>query len=84
MLVVNGFLENGVFVPEKPLAALNVRGRQRAVLNIDNASETAEESLAKKQDAFRCLTRYCGVLSADFDYKLELAEYRNERYGHID
>jgi len=33
MLVVNGFLENGVFVPEKPLA--NIKGRQRAVLSID-------------------------------------------------
>ena len=32
MLVINGFLENGVFVPEKPLA--NIKGRQRAVLNI--------------------------------------------------
>ena len=32
MLVVNGFFENGVFVPEKPLA--NIKGRQRAVLNI--------------------------------------------------
>ena len=84
MLVVNGFFENGVFVPEKPLAAITVKGRQRAVLNIDNAGETAEESLARKQEAFRFLTRYSGVLSADFDYKLELSEYRNERYGHID
>ena len=34
MLVINGFLENGVFVPEKPLAA--IRGRQRAVLHIED------------------------------------------------
>ena len=37
MLVVNGFFENGVFVPEKPL--VNIKGRQRAVLNIDEMSE---------------------------------------------
>ncbi len=84
MLAVNGFFENGVFVPEKPLTAFTVKGRRRAVLNIDNSVESAEESLASKQDAFRRLTRYCGVLSADFDYKFELSEYRNERYGHID
>jgi hypothetical protein len=84
MLAVNGFFENGIFVPEKPLTALTVKGRQRAVLNIDNAGETAEENLARKQEAFRFLTRYSGVLPADFDCKLELSEYRNERYGHID
>jgi len=27
---------------------------------------------------------YCGVLPDDFDYKKELAEYRDERYGNID
>jgi hypothetical protein len=32
MLVVNGFFENGVFVPEKPPA--NIKGRQKAVLRI--------------------------------------------------
>jgi hypothetical protein len=37
MLVVNGFFENGVFVPEKPLA--NIKGRQRAVLNIDETDK---------------------------------------------
>ena len=38
MLVVNGFFENGVFVPEKPLA--NIKGRQRAVLNIEETGNT--------------------------------------------
>jgi predicted nucleic acid-binding protein len=36
MLVIDGFFENGVFIPEKPLA--NITGRQRAVLNIDDTS----------------------------------------------
>jgi hypothetical protein len=82
MLVVNGFFENGVFVPEKPLTAFTVKGRQRAVLNIDNTVETMEESRGRKQEAFQLLTCYRGVLPADFDYKLELSEYRDERYGH--
>jgi hypothetical protein len=37
MLVIDGFFENGVFVPEKSLAELipsQMKGRQKAVLNI--------------------------------------------------
>jgi len=41
MLVVNGFFENGVFVPEKPLA--NIKGRQKAVLNIDEADRNEKQ-----------------------------------------
>jgi len=82
MLVVDGFFENGVFVPETPITT--IKGRQRAVLNIDNADEASEEKRAKGQEAFRRFTKYFGILPADFDYKKELAEYRNERYGNID
>jgi len=41
MLVVNGFFEDGVFVPEKPLA--NIKGRQRAVLNIDETDRNEKQ-----------------------------------------
>jgi predicted DNA-binding antitoxin AbrB/MazE fold protein len=82
MLIIDGFFENGVFVPEKPLTAIT--GRQRAVLNIDNTGETAEEKNAKRQEAFQHFTQYRGTLPAGFDYTKELSEYRNERYGHID
>jgi len=82
MLVVDGFFENGVFIPEKPITT--IKGRQRAVLNIDSTDETSEEKRAKGQEAFRRLTKYLGILPADFDYKKELAEYRNERYGNND
>jgi len=41
MLVVNGFFENGVFVPEKPL--VNIKGRQRAVLNIDETDRNEKQ-----------------------------------------
>ncbi|MDR0499156.1 MAG: hypothetical protein LBH03_05425 [Holophagales bacterium] len=37
MLVVSGFFENGVFVPDKPLA--NITGKQRAVLNIEEMDD---------------------------------------------
>jgi hypothetical protein len=50
MLVVNGFFENGVFIPEKPLAG--IIGRQKAVLRIDSEDEkgildTSKASIAK-------------------------------------
>jgi len=80
-LVVDGIFEDGVFIPEKPLIAIT--GRQRAVLNIYNTDETAEEKRAKMQEAFQRFKQYRGTLPADFDYKNELSEYRNERYGHI-
>jgi len=41
MLVVNGFFENGVFIPEKPLA--NIKGRQKAVLNIDETDKNEKQ-----------------------------------------
>jgi predicted DNA-binding antitoxin AbrB/MazE fold protein len=41
MLVINGFWENGVFVPEKPLA--NIKGRQRAVLSIDETDKNEKQ-----------------------------------------
>jgi predicted DNA-binding antitoxin AbrB/MazE fold protein len=82
MLIVDGFFENGVFVPEKPLT--NITGRQKAVLNIDTESETDEEKQAKREKAFEHFSQYRGTLPDDFDYKKELAEYRDERYGRID
>ena len=82
MLVVDGFFENGVFVPEKPVTA--IAGRQKAVLSIDNTDETDEEKRVKRQKAYQHFSQFRGSLPDDFDYKKELSEYRNERYGCID
>jgi hypothetical protein len=41
MLVVNGFFENGVFIPEKPLA--DIKGIQKAVLNIDETDRNEKQ-----------------------------------------
>jgi hypothetical protein len=48
MLIVNGFLENGVFVPETTL--FNIKGRQKAVLNIE---ESVENERQKRIEAWR-------------------------------
>jgi hypothetical protein len=53
MLVVNGFFENGVFVPEKPLT--NIKGRQKAVLNIDETENKKQERLNAWQEFSRVI-----------------------------
>ena len=49
MLIVEGFLENGVFIPNKPL--VNVIGRQNATLTItaDEEKERQERIIAWQQ-----------------------------------
>ena len=54
-----------------------------AFLNpIQNIDKT-EASNNKRQEAFERFMHYGGTLSADIDYKKELNDYREERYGHI-
>jgi predicted DNA-binding antitoxin AbrB/MazE fold protein len=53
MLVIDGFFENGVFVPEKPL--VNIKGRQRAVLNIDETENKKQERLNAWQEFSRVI-----------------------------
>ncbi|MCL2722572.1 MAG: hypothetical protein FWD47_14675 [Treponema sp.] len=41
MLIVDGFLENGVFIPNKPL--VNIKGRQNATLTITENEENEKQ-----------------------------------------
>jgi Tfp pilus assembly PilM family ATPase len=54
-----------------------------AFLNPIQKTDKTETSNKKRQDAFERFMQYGGTLSADFDYKKELNDYREERYGHI-
>ena len=47
MLIIDGFFESGVFVPEKPLSA--IKGRQKAVLHIEDEIEKQEKVSAWKE-----------------------------------
>jgi len=47
--------------------------------NIDK-TETINK---RRQEAFERFMKLSGTLPADFDYKKELNNYREERYGHI-
>jgi len=49
------------------------------IQNIDK-TETIKK---RRQGAFERFMQYGGTLPADFNYKKELNDYREERYGHI-
>jgi hypothetical protein len=76
MLVITGFFENGVFTPERTLN--HIKGRQRASLTIEETDES------QRAEGFRRFMQYQGTLPADFNYKKELADYRDEKYDIAD
>lgn len=47
MLIIDGFIESGVFIPEKPLT--NIKGRQKAVLHIEDEFEKQNRITAWKE-----------------------------------
>ena len=53
-----------------------------SAINIKNSVYYTEDQRARRLQAFQNFMKYKGTLPADFDYKKELAEYRDERYGH--
>ena len=64
MLVVNGFLENGVFIPEKPLA--DIKGRQRAVLSINETNaDDKQEHLSAWREFSRAIKASNEVLEGE-------------------
>ncbi|MCL2294113.1 MAG: hypothetical protein FWC36_04525 [Spirochaetes bacterium] len=74
MLVVNGFFENGVFIPEKPLA--DIKGRQKAVLRIEFKDEKQERLNADIKERIAAAERLVGIASKN---PMTLEEIRNER-----
>jgi hypothetical protein len=62
---------------EVEILVFPVNGKKNSLESVNNA----EEKQARRQEAFESFMKYRGTLPADFDYKKELAEYRNERYG---
>ena len=86
MVAVKGIYQGGDTVK---LDSLSVRFTEPyevvvAFLNpIQNIDKT-ETINNKRQEAFERFMQYGGTLSADIDYKKELNDYREERYGNID
>ena len=52
---------------------------------MENLSPHADElALTRRRKASADLQQFKGRLKADFDYKKELADWRDERYGSVD
>jgi len=90
MVAVRGIYQGGDIVKlDTPHAPVNgpyevmVEFLNPLQLN-EKRSQTVEEKDIRRLEAFQYFMRYKGTLPADFDYKKELAEYRDERHGHID
>jgi len=84
MVTVKGIYEGGdtvkldtYFVPYSEPYEVEV-----AFLNPVHNSNTADADKKRKQEAFERFMGYNATLPADFDYKKELDEYREERYGY--
>ena len=82
MLVITGIFENERFIPDRPVS---IPQKKKVLVTIEEENPVeAEEKNAIRHEAFNRFMQYKGILPADFDYKKELADYRDERYGHID
>jgi len=46
-------------------------------------TESIEAQHSRRHEAFQNFMKYKGILPAGFDYKKEIAGYRDERYDHI-
>ncbi|GHV85923.1 hypothetical protein AGMMS50230_15310 [Spirochaetia bacterium] len=72
MLVVNGFFENGVFVPSKPISA--IQGRQAATLTIKEASE--EKKKQKRIQAWKEFSRTIRTSTEQLEGEPEKLRFR--------
>ncbi|GHV82557.1 hypothetical protein AGMMS49991_11150 [Spirochaetia bacterium] len=68
----------GVFL--SPVLVTIIRDVQHEIA----PAKSFPSDIEKRQAAFKAFSRFKGTLPADFDYKKELAEYREERYGRAD
>jgi hypothetical protein len=90
LLTFQGYFEQGriiptaqIQVPEHKKLTITVSDEVDATMLADSQKSSVEEKdLAERQAAFDGFMKYAGRLPSDFDYKKELAEYREERYGN--
>ena len=85
MVAVKGIYQGGDTVKLDPFSVQFAEPYEVVVafLNpIQNIDKTEADN-KKRQEAFERFMKYSGTLPADFNYKKELNDYREERYGHI-
>jgi hypothetical protein len=86
------FAVKGIYTGEKTVQLENpapVNEDYEVIVTFVSPTQRAETSYAletekdqERQAAFQRLLKFSGTLDGHIDYKKELAEYRDERYGH--
>jgi len=84
MIAVKGIYQGGDTVKLDPIT-INFSDPYEVIVTFVTPISQKEntENNRKRQKAFENFIGYRGILPADFDYKNELNDYREERYGHI-
>jgi hypothetical protein len=78
------FAVKGVYSGDKMVQlekAAPVKEGYEVIVTFVQAPKEGRNDLAERQAGFTQFIKYHKTLRADFDYKKELAEYREERYG---
>jgi hypothetical protein len=85
MLAIKGIYQGGDTVKLDSLSTQFAEPCEVMVtfLNPIQNNDKTEIINKKRQEAFERFMLYGGTLSDDFDYRKELNNYREERYGHI-
>ena len=88
MLVITGIFEDERFIPDIPVSipqkkkvTVTIEEHVAEASSTENKIETEEKNV-KRYEAFNRFMQYKGILPIDFDYKEELANYRDERYAY--
>ncbi|MDR0552249.1 MAG: hypothetical protein LBG72_09615 [Spirochaetaceae bacterium] len=86
MIAVKGIYEGGntVKIDDSEFTAAEPCEVVITFLHDAKNAENKRLEEEKKRKAFASLMKYHKTLRADFDYKKELAEWRDERYGSAD
>jgi hypothetical protein len=80
------FAVKGIYSGDKTVQlerAAPVNEGYEVIVTFVRSPQESENDLAQRQAGLAQFMKYHKTLRADFDYKKELAEYREERYGRV-
>ena len=83
MLAVKGIYQGGNTVKLDPVTVQLAEPYEVIVAFLNPLQKNTDVNNKRRKEAFENFMSYRGTLPADFDYKKELEEYRDERYGNI-
>jgi predicted DNA-binding antitoxin AbrB/MazE fold protein len=81
MLVINGFIENGVFIPNQPIP---IQERRGALLKIEDISKTEEEKRRLNNEAWDIFLKEIKNIEEELpdDFPIRMGNFRTpEKLG---